>query len=103
MRLKDSSVNVIGLRPEMLLAIMICKEVYAEERTELVITSINDGVHSLTSLHYSGCAIDLRTRNFKSKAHAKNVADKINDRLTIDYDVVAEADHIHLEYQPRRR
>lgn len=96
-------VNVQGIRPELIIAIIVCNDVYIENDKELVITSVNDGKHSNTSLHYSGCAIDLRTHYFENEAEVVEVADQIKDRLGIDYDVIVEDDHIHLEYQPRRK
>ncbi len=91
-----------GVRQEIVLALIICDYVYSKHGQELVATSINDSKHSETSLHYSGCAVDLRTHYFK-KDEVKMVASDIRERLTIDYDVIVEKDHIHLEYQPRRR
>ena len=32
---------------------------------------------------------------------ATEIANQIKSNLTIDYDVIIEVDHIHLEYQPR--
>ncbi|WP_159521759.1 hypothetical protein [Sunxiuqinia indica] len=102
MRIKDQSVKVKGITPEILLAGMIADQVCRDHGEEVVITSGVDGKHSLTSLHYSGNAIDIRTRFF-SKAEAQQVRSEIKERLGIDYDVIQEADHIHIEFQPRYR
>jgi hypothetical protein len=91
-----------GIRPELLFALNVCDAVYNAHGQELVITAIKDGKHSATSLHYSGCAADLRTRYFNAN-EAKVVAQEIRDRLGVDYDVILEKDHIHLEYQPKYR
>lgn len=101
MRLKEN-VRVQGITNELLVASMIAQVVYAEHGIEFVWTSCVDGKHSNTSLHYSGCGLDLRTRDM-TKDVAMLVADKIRDRLTIDYDVLLEKDHLHIEYQPRFR
>lgn len=101
MRLKHS-VKVRGMSVEILLAFVIANSVYGKHGVECVETSGDDSVHSNTSLHYAGNAIDLRTRDLPP--HSKQtVRDEIKDRLTVDYDVVLESDHIHIEYQPRRR
>ncbi len=100
MKLKPD-VKVQGLRPEILLAIMVAKDAYKEAGTELVITSLVDGKHSETSLHYTGCAVDIRTRNLPQNFRDYTQI-RIRDALTRDYDVVLEKDHIHIEYQPRR-
>lgn len=102
MILKDKSISIQGIRPELLYAIIVANDVYKEFNQELVITSLNDGRHSSTSLHYSGCAADFRTRYF-APGEAQEVTKKLDEKLGIDYDVILESDHIHLEYQPRRR
>jgi len=94
-------VKVQGIRPELILAIMVADGVYTSLGQELVITSLLDGTHSNTSLHYSGCGLDLRTRYF-SGSEAKKARDDIAGRLTSDYDVLLESNHIHIEFQPRK-
>lgn len=100
MRLK-SCVKVEGLAPEMVLGIMVASSVYANHGYRMVITSITDGTHSYTSLHYIGHAVDLRIREIPSDDLESIVGD-MKRSLTNDYDVVLEKDHIHLEYQPKR-
>ncbi len=93
-------VKVEGLQPEILLGIMIANNVYQEAKQPFVVTSLLDGKHSSKSLHYSGHAADLRTRDLKGIT-AKEIADQIRGRLTIDYDVVVEDDHIHMEFDKK--
>lgn len=102
MRLKDDSINPMGLRPELLFAIMVAKDVYTKRGYELVITSLNDATHSETSLHYSGCAVDLRTTVIHPNEDWDQVALMIARRLNKHYDVVNEHNHIHIEFQPRK-
>lgn len=102
MKLKNDNVSLQSLAPQLVLALMICNEVYNEYGVELVITSVNDSKHSLTSLHYSGNAADLRIRTLPDGT-AEGVAEAIRDKLNQDFDVVLEPTHIHLEYQPRGR
>ena len=94
--------NPAGLRPELLIALMIADTVWSEKGKELVVTSLNDSKHSRGSLHFSGAAADLRTRYF-SDEQKQSAASELKDRLGFnpDYDVVVESDHIHLEYQPK--
>lgn len=94
-------VNAQGIRPELLLGLMVADGVYAKHGFDCVVTSLVDGKHSRTSLHYTGCGADLRTRNLPAGL-AQVIADEINACLTDDYDVIVEADHIHMEYQPKR-
>lgn len=100
MKLKKG-VKTIGIRPELLLAIMVADGIYLKKGKNLVITSINDGRHSETSLHYSGCGVDLRTRYFTKRVQLE-VVKLLKENLTKDYDVILEKDHAHLEFQPRR-
>lgn len=99
MFLKEN-VKVQGFRPEALIAVMVAKSVYQEEGIPFTITSMLDGKHSSTSLHYAGCAFDIRTRIIPEDKQPI-IANKIRERLTVDYDVVLEKTHIHIEYQPR--
>ena len=89
-------VKVQGIRPELLLAIQVADGVYTSLGKELVITSLLDGTHSNTSLHYTGCGVDFRTRYF-TESDAKKAQNDIAGRLTSDYDVILESNHIHCE------
>jgi len=96
-----NGVQVLGLRPELLLAIMVADGVYTANGQELVITGITDGQHSKTSRHYLGVAADLRTRYFKAD-EKKKVANELRERLGKDYLVLEESTHIHLSWKPSR-
>lgn len=39
------------------------KELEKNWDDDIIITSVNDGTHSKTSLHYDGMAVDLRTKH----------------------------------------
>jgi hypothetical protein len=60
-----------------------------------------DGKHTAGSLHYSGAAIDVRTRDFPPEALPRLIA-RIKACLGDDFDVLLETDHIHLEFQPKQ-
>ena len=100
-----ANVDPIGVQPELLLAVMIANEVCKDLFTELVITSMNDSKHSRTSLHYAGAAFDMRTvgHGLMSPELAKTVFKQLRAALTTDYDVLLEKDHLHIEWQRRRR
>ncbi len=102
MKLKNDNVSLSDLVPQMVVGLMMANEVYNEYDVDMVWTSSNDSNHALTSLHYSGNAVDLRTRTLRAE-DKQRVRHKIKEKLNIDFDVVLEPDHIHLEYQPRRR
>ncbi len=95
-------VNVENLDPKLWVAYGVAIAVYEElgNLRNCVITSGNDRKHKVTSLHYRNLAIDLRVWGFD--AHAKNVATvMIGSRLSLDYDVINEGDHIHIEWDPK--
>lgn len=99
MKLKHS-VRLQGLQPQILLAVMVADDVYKKYGKELVITSVNDSRHGKNSIHYRGNAIDTRTRYF-SYDEKIAVYKEIKERLTVDFDVVLEKDHIHIEFDPK--
>ncbi len=65
---------------------------------EAVITSTYEGAHSAGSLHYQNKAIDIRFPKKLSQAGAVTV---LTAKLGEGYDVVLEATHIHVEYDPK--
>ena len=67
---------------------------------ECVVTSLNDSTHSRTSLHYAGCAVDLRNRNIPERQRGAILQD-LRARLGAEYDVVDEENHVHVEWQPK--
>ena len=105
LRIKDDSVNLVGLVPQMVLALYIAHTILSQQGKDTVITSGFDGIHALTSLHYDGRAADLRSRWYYGKPE---LVDLMKDALGLDFDVLLENEgesneHFHIEYQPRRR
>ena len=72
--------------------------IYRSLGADLVITAGLDGKHKTGSLHYVGCAFDIRTRNISD---ASNAYIMIKEKLSDAYDVVLHSTHIHIEYQPK--
>lgn len=99
MRIK-SGVNISGIRPEIVLALIIARSVYSEHNTPLVVTCVQDGKHMPGSLHYLGLAADIRTGDLKPKDRSV-VRKKLKESLGPQYDVVLEKTHIHIEFQPK--
>lgn len=91
-----------GMRPEILLAVMVAADVYSEAGKDLVVTSLLDGDHRAKSYHYNGLAVDLRIHNL-DKVTQSTVTAKLRQRLTTDYDVVLEPDHIHIEFDKKKK
>lgn len=90
-------VRVFGARPELVLALQIAHNVYEAFGFGLVVTSIMEGTHTRASLHYTGCAADLRL----PPDRAAELVAALQYALGDDFDVVLEGDHVHLEFQPK--
>lgn len=84
----------VGLSPQILVALMVAESVYRDHGQEMIFTCGLDGGHKAKSLHYAANAIDLTPPS-------QAVADDIRLRLNKYYDVVLEATHIHVEFQPK--
>jgi len=92
-----AGVDISRLRPEIRKKLNeIARRVWSIEQEELVITSTYEGHHSEGSLHYADLAVDLRRHNQGALVRAE-----LRDKLGMDYDVVLEDDHIHVEYDPK--
>lgn len=95
-------VSLLGMRPEIMPAMMVVNEVYALHGHNLVLTSVTDGKHGANSYHYDGLAFDARTNYFKTADQVHCVAEDIRQRLGFPFDVVVEKDHIHIEFDLRK-
>lgn len=88
------------MSPQIVLAVLVATGVWGEDGDDLVVTSLADGAHSPTSLHYRGDAVDFRVSGVQDPV---SKVDRLRERLGgKDYDVIYEGTHIHVEYQPRQ-
>lgn len=102
MQLKPG-VRLLGVRPELIIAMMAAETVWKRQNAELVVTSVIDGVHTRASEHYAGCAFDLRAHSLPEPTRATN---ELRSALGGDFDVIEESigtanHHIHVEFQPK--
>lgn len=98
-----TGVRLLDFAPQMALAAMIVRDVYAEFGADCTITSANDSKHSLTSWHYKGRALDFRTKDFNGDKQL--LWRNVQKALGADFDVLLEyvgqeQEHLHLEYDP---
>lgn len=96
MKIKQGAI-LSGLHPKMREVLIVANAVWNEQGQELVVTSGLDGTHSAGSAHYYGCAVDLRTRYFSQEQLAV-VVRELRERLSTEYYVKLEKDHIHVHY-----
>lgn len=90
-------VRCFGVRPEVVLALHIAQHIYEAFDFDFVVTSLVEGTHTRASLHYTGCAADLRL----PPSRAVEVVAALQSALGDDFDVVLEGDHVHMEFQPK--
>ena len=107
MRLKDSTIGLQALKPQLILALMIIDQVMKQFGQEAMITSLNDGRHSKTSLHYDGGGCDLRAKWFDNPQAVLETCEQALGNNP-DFDIILEGagttnEHFHLEYQPKRK
>lgn len=95
MRFKKG-VRLAGVKPEIVAAWIVADRIFPE----MVITSVVEGMHGVNSLHSKGYACDIRTRDYAG-LNARGYAIELRDALTDEYDIVVEADHIHVEFDPK--
>ena len=95
-----TGVRLDNLFPQMLVALAVVQDVFAESGYEITITSGSEGQHSRTSLHYLGAALDFRTRDINVEDRGA-LARSIRIALGENFDVVLENTHLHVEYQPK--
>ena len=96
----------MGISPVMSAIIPLIDSVYLEVAGRYATcTSCRDGKHKGLP-HYLGYAFDLRTRGDNdteqwSDGVKNGISNRLSSRLPLDFDVVVESTHIHLEYDPR--
>ena len=103
MRLKRG-VRVAGVRGELVLGLLIAeschKAIVGPDGPEMIITSLGDGRHSEGSLHYKGLAVDLRSRYYHDSDEIDAFVALLKRELGPEWDVVREATHVHIEFDP---
>ena len=90
----------VRLHPKMFQDYRIARIVWvaqseAPDGYDVTITSGCEGKHCKNSAHYSGKAIDLRTRDVP--ADPQVWANRIQQALGSNYFVLLESDHIHVQ------
>ena len=73
------------------------RRVFQAHGLDLRLTSGSEGKHRTKSLHFVGLAADIGL-----PGHPEAVLPELRERLGEDYDVVAEGNHWHIEFQPKR-
>ena len=104
LRFKPST-RLRGAAPELVLGVFACERHYARHGFDLTVTSVTDGDHKPGSLHHIGCAVDLRLPPINATTEPlvmQRFVSDLREVLGVEFDVVLEGDHIHVEYDPKR-
>jgi hypothetical protein len=106
-RLKETgTVRLKNLSTQLLFGIFVAEQCYQLQIPDyfVTLTSCDDGKHGTPTLHGTGNAVDLRTKDFNGDK--EQLVRDIKAHLGPDYDVKLEYvgtdnEHIHLEYDPK--
>ena len=69
---------------------------------EVTVTSLRDGQHNPGSLHPDGRAADFRTREESPHVWSAIYGTLWEWLAPMGFDVVMEADHLHMEWDPKQ-
>lgn len=102
MRIKPG-VQLSGLKPEMILALLIVEPILVSFGQDLVVTSATDSKHSKNSRHYIGYGADLRSRDIPEPARDE-AAREMSAALGSEFYVAFEINHFHIQFNgsPRK-
>lgn len=93
-----AGVSLLGLKPEMLVALIVADKIIDRYGAQCVITSGIEGAHSKrTSKHYVGYGLDLRSRDIPEDER-EDCAEDIRDALGREFYVAFEIDHFHISF-----
>ena len=102
-----STVKIDNLQPQILLAITLADQVFDGFGYPTWVTSIDDSVHSVNSLHKQGKAVDLRSKHIAGQTTKSIIFDALVKILRpLGYDILfefigLENEHYHIEYDPK--
>ena len=104
-----AGVKLCGLTPQAALGAMVAYSGWHEvlrDDQPFVLTSVTDGLHGKASLHYQGNAFDIRIVDPAGKwalstGAQQQVVGEMRRRLSGEFDVILESNHIHIEWQPK--
>ncbi len=116
-----SSVRLVGLRPELIIGVLVAQEVFRSHGAPLILTSGVEGVHATNppSQHFEGNAVDCRVKHLAPTVSPVLVFQEIVAALggapgaqppaaqAGDFDIRLESVgteniHLHLGFRPNR-
>lgn len=92
-----AGVDISRLERNTRRSLYIVIKIFHEFGEEAVITSTYEGTHGAGTLHYANQAYDVRLPNDNRSL----ILARIKGELGPDFDVVHEASHYHIEFDPK--
>lgn len=92
--------SIRGIQSEIIIGLMAIEPIFLSYGSELTITAGTDGKHKEGSLHYKGLAVDIRSRDLQEGDRIR-VLEEGKSALGDEFDFISEADHFHLEFDPK--
>jgi len=82
--------------------LLIDEKKYEWMPLDIIVTSVNDSQHMLTSRHYKNEAIDVRSHNFKNEENKYLFIEKLNyylgPKFTVLYESIGQPnEHFHIQ------
>ena len=105
MEVKDSSVNIWGLKVQMQPVLKNADKIWESRGKKLVVTSARDGIHSAGSLHYYGYAVDLRASGGwgYTPTEVTILVEELQSELGSDYQIIIHKTHVHVEFEKAKQ
>lgn len=100
--LTKEGVDLAPLKDEIRTVFPIAEALFKTLNVPFVVTSTVEGEHMEGSKHYGGNAFDIRTRQL-APANQKKMVKDLKAALGPDFDVELESDHIHVEFDPKKK
>lgn len=91
-----------GLKPQILIGLLAVYSVFSKYEYDLVITSGSDGQHMEGSKHYSGGALDIRSKHITNYAVKQKILSDCTIALGENFTFILESpgennEHFHLQ------
>lgn len=97
-------VQISGVKPELVIGLLVVEEVLRSNGFDLVVTEVTGGKHMQGSLHYQGLAADIRSKNLPDVPTKLKVLKEAQLALGENFDMILENvgssnEHFHIEVQ----
>lgn len=97
----NRNTQLLGIRPELLIALISVDGYFRENDLDWYIVAAVDGAHAPSSAHYRGCAIRIDIAEADEEDFFGYAAD-LDDILPLDFSASAEVSYLTIEYNPRK-